>query len=166
MRIEIEVELKDMPGQLVRALEPISKYGGNIISVVHMRNNRKKGERVPVHITVELDEPKTIEKILEELEKRDVIVSKLNEIKKKEKLTAMLIGHVVDTDLRDTIDRINKIRGAVVVDVELSMPDPEKESSALMEIEISKPEKRKKIINVLEAIAKEKELTLIKSLKS
>ena len=165
MRIEIEVELKDTPGQLVRALEPISRYGGNIISVVHMRENRRKGERVPVHITVELEEPQIIEKILGELENRDIIVSKLNEVKKKETLTIMLIGHVVDTDLRDTIDRINKIKGVVVVDVELSMPDPEKESSALMDIEVSKPEKAKKVINVLEAIAKEKNLLLIKSLK-
>ncbi len=164
MRIDMELELKDVPGQLVRALEPISALGGNIISVVHMREERTKGSRVPVHITFEADNSGRLEKILDELERSDIWVSKVGESKKKQKLTVALIGHVVDTDLRDTIDQVNAIAGALVADLKLSMPHPEKESSALMDIEISDSKKIKFVMHRLEEIAAQKKLLVIKSL--
>jgi len=164
MRIELIVELKDTPGQLIRALEPISRLGGNIISVVHMREERFKGERVPVHIIIEIENGGALERILQNLEEIDVWVSKVGEARKKERITAMLIGHVVDTDIRGTIDRLNRIPGAMVADMALSMPHPDKETSALMDIEISNPKRIKTVISELEKIAQEKGLSVIKSL--
>lgn len=163
MRIELDVELKDVPGQLVRALEPISALGGNIISVVHMREERTGG-RVPVRITFESDNSGRLEKILSELELADVWVSKVGESKKKQKITVVLIGHVVDTDLRDTIDRLNAISGVMVADMKLSMPHPEKESSALLDIEISDSKRVKSVMQRLEEIAGQKKLLVVKSL--
>jgi len=164
MRIELEVELKDKPGQLVRALEPISRLGGNIISVVHMRERVVKGGRVPVHLIVEIENGAILERLLRELEEMDIWVSKVGEAKKKERITVMVIGHVVDTDIRDTIDRLNEIPGAMVADLALSMPHPAKETSALMDIEVSDPERAGSLMTELERIAREKGLLLIKSL--
>jgi ACT domain-containing protein len=157
--------LKDVPGQLVRALEPISEYGGNIISIVHMREDLKGG-RVPVHVTFEIEDSRKLNRVVEELEKRDIWVSKLGEAKKKEKITLVLTGHIVDTDLRDTIDRLNEIPGVMVADVSLSMPHPEKESSARLDIEVSGLENAKVALERLEEIAREKDLFIIKSLWS
>lgn len=162
MKVGLDIVLKDIPGQLVTALEPISHFGGNIISIVHMREDIKGG-RVPVHVVLEV-ENKNLERILKELEKRDIWVSKVGEVKRKQMLTIVLIGHVVDTDLRDTIDRINEIKGALVLDLSLAMPHPEKESSARMDIEISEPKMVKKVLSKLEDIAKRKDLLVIKSL--
>jgi ACT domain-containing protein len=39
MRINADLQLKDVPGQLVRALMPIAEAGGNIVSIVHERSN-------------------------------------------------------------------------------------------------------------------------------
>jgi ACT domain-containing protein len=163
MKISLDVVLKDVPGQLVKALEPISSYGGNIISIVHIRE-AIKGGRVPVHVTFEVEDGERLNKILEELERRDIWVSKLGEVKKKEKITVVLIGHIVDTDLRDTIDRMNEIRGVMVADVGLAMPHPEKESSARMEIEVTSAAKAKVVMRRLEEIAEEKDLLVIRSL--
>ncbi len=164
MRIELEVELKDTPGQLVRALEPISRLGGNIRSVVHHREESAKGRRVPVRLIIDVENGRALDAMLNELEKMDFMVSKVGEAKKKKRITAMLIGHVVDTDIRDTIDRLNRIEDVMVADMALSMPHPEKETSALMDIEIGSPEKIKKALSELEKIAKEKKLTVIKSI--
>jgi ACT domain-containing protein len=164
MRIELDVELKDKPGQLVRALEPISRLGGNLISVVHIREDFTKGKRVPVHIIVEIENNGALESILQELEKEDIWVSKVGEAKKKERITVMLIGHVVDTDIRDTIDRLNDLPGTMVADLALTMPHPDEETSALMDIEVSSPNKIKKAILELERIAEKKGLLIIKSL--
>lgn len=162
MKISLDVVLKDIPGQLVQALEPISSYGGNIISIIHLREELTGG-RVPVHVTLEV-EPHRLERILRELEDRDIWVSKVGEVRKKEKLKVLLIGHIVDTDARDTIDRINEIRGAMVADLALAMPHPEKESSARMDIEVSGDDVAEKVIERLEEIAKEKNLLVIKSI--
>lgn len=162
MKVGLDLVLKDVPGQLVKALEPVSQYGGNIISIVHMREEIKGG-RVPVHVVVQV-EPENLEKIIGELERRDIWVSNVGEIKKKQKLTVMLIGHVVDTDLRDTIDRINEIKGALVLDLGLAMPHPEKESSARMDIEISDPRKAKAVLRRLEEVARKKGLLVIRSM--
>ncbi len=165
MRIELDIELKDKPGQLVRALEPISRLGGNLISVIHLREELSKSGRVPVHIILELEEYIALERILKELEKMDIWVSKVGEAERKKRLTVMLIGHVVDTDIRDTIDRLNKIPGTMVADMSLSMPNPEKETSALMDIEIKAPERIGPALAELDKISKEKGLMIIKSLE-
>lgn len=162
MKVGLDLVLKDVPGQLVKALEPVSQYGGNIISIVHMREEIKGG-RVPVHVVVQV-ESENLEKIIGELERRDIWVSNVGEVKKKQKLTVMLIGHVVDTDLRDTIDRINEIKGALVLDLGLAMPHPEKESSARMDIEISDPRKAKAVLRRLEEVARKKGLLVIRSM--
>lgn len=164
MKISFDLVLKDVPGQLVKALEPISQFGGNIISIVHLREEATKGDRIPVHVTLEIEDSGRLDKIVNELEKRDIWVSKIGEVKKKEKITVMLIGHIVDTDVRDTIDRINEIPGVMVADVSLAMPDPAKESSARMDIEVSGSKKAKIAMERLEEIAKEKNLLVIKSL--
>lgn len=162
MKISLDVVLKDIPGQLVRALEPISAHGGNIISIVHLREELTGG-RVPVHVTFEVN-PKKLDGILRELEERDIWVSKVGEVRKKEKIKVLLIGHIVDTDARDTIDRINEIKGAMVADLALAMPHPEKESSARMDIEVSGDDVAEKVFERLEEIAKEKGLLVIKSI--
>ncbi|MFQ6105699.1 MAG: ACT domain-containing protein [Candidatus Hydrothermarchaeaceae archaeon] len=164
MKIGLDVVLKDVPGQLVKALEPISRFGGNIISIVHRRESIKGG-RVAVHVTIEVENSGRLEKMIKALEKNDIWVSKVGEVKKKKKLTAVLIGHIVDTDMRDTIDRINEIPGVMVADVNLAMPHPEKESSAIIDIEVSGREKVKIVMKRLEEIAGEKNLLIIRSLE-
>ena len=162
MKISLDVVLKDVPGQLVKALEPISQFGGNIISIVHLREELTGG-RVPVHVTIEVGQQK-LDRILKELEKRDIWVSKVGEVRKKENIKVILIGHIVDTDARDTIDRINEIKGAMVADLALAMPHPEKESSARMDIEVSGLDVAKKVMARLEKIAREKKFIIIKSI--
>ena len=124
MRIELDLELKDTPGQLVRALEPISRLGGNIISIVHIREEASKERRLPVKVIIDV-EKEALERIISELESDDIWVAKVGEARKKERITVMLIGHVVDTDLRDTIDRLNEIDDVMVADMALSMPHPD-----------------------------------------
>ncbi len=163
MKVSFDLELKDVPGQLLKALEPISSSGGNIISIVHIREELSKRGRVPVKVICELKDTDVLEDALKELEKRDIWVS-VDEVKRKKKMTVILIGHVVDTDLRDTIDRINEIRGVMVADLALSMPHPDKESSARMDIEVSGPIIGT-VLKRLDEIAGEKGLVIIKSLE-
>ena len=164
MKISLDLQLKDVPGQLVKALVPISNFGGNIRSVVHMREEGPKGGRIPVHVDLNIDNPKSLEKILKDLEDKDIWVSKVGEIRKKKNITVIIIGHVVDTDVRDTIDKINDIHGAMVANLALAMPDPEEETSARMDIDVDDAEVVKIVLKRLDKIAKDKGFIVVKSL--
>ncbi|ABO36002.1 amino acid-binding ACT domain protein [Methanococcus maripaludis C5] len=158
--IFLDLELKDSPGELLKALQPISSAGANIFSVIHMRENKTQDGRVPVKVVIEKLNDNLLNSIIENLEKLDVIVAKINEKMKKTNLEVVVVGHIVDTDVLDTIDRINEI--GVVVDLDLTMPDPIAESSARMRITIDN-EKLNELYDEFEKIAKEKSLLFIKS---
>jgi ACT domain-containing protein len=40
MRISMDLELQDRPGQLIHVLTPVSNLGGNILSIVHHHDKK------------------------------------------------------------------------------------------------------------------------------
>ncbi|AIJ05272.1 amino acid-binding ACT domain protein [Methanocaldococcus bathoardescens] len=158
--ITIDIELKDKPGELLRVLTPISKHGANVISVIHSREE-KRGGKVPVRIVIDVDDKEKLKNILEDLEKEGAIIKKIDGKDKKVYLDVVVIGHVVDTNIRDTIDRINEI--GLVEDLDLIMPHPDKESSAMMRIIIDE-DKIEELFYLFEELEKEKGLLFIKSI--
>lgn len=42
MRMDLVLELLDVPGQLVSVLEPISGLGANLVTVIHKRDAKMK----------------------------------------------------------------------------------------------------------------------------
>jgi len=96
------------------------------------------------------------------------INTKISEIKiegksyyKKETKTFMMIGHIIDTDVRDTIDRLNKI--GLVNDLNIVMPDPDKKSSVLMKVDVDECDEPQ-LIEEAKKICDEKKILLIKSI--
>ncbi len=166
MRISMTLELRDVPGQLVGALEPISKHRGNIISILHLRDKKTRKEYVPVQVIFEVDSRSQLDKIKKGLVDRKIRIVKVGEEKGEAKTSVILIGHVVDTDVRDTIDRVNEVEGVTVADLDLEMPDPLQESSAHMTIVGQSEECLRNALEALEKVAKEKNLLIIKSLGS
>ncbi|AEH06802.1 hypothetical protein [Methanothermococcus okinawensis] len=156
--ITLDLELKDVPGELIRALTPISNMGVNIFSVIHLREKKTDG-RVPVRVVID-DVENKLNDVIKKLEEMDIIITKVNETVRKTDIDMVVVGHVVDTDVRDTIDRLNEY--GLVVDLDLSMPDPFKESSARMKVIID-INKLEDFCNELDRISKEKNLLFIKS---
>ena len=163
MKIDMKLELKDVPGTLIKSIEPISKHGGNIRSVLHLRTGTGL---VPVEIIFEIPDEASLNLIKNSLEERKIRISEIKvEGKKyyeKETPSFMLIGHVIDTDIMDTIDQLNEI--GTVSDLDVLMPSPYEKSSVMMNVDVDK-ENRKTLLEVLDKICKEKELLAIKSLE-
>ena len=53
MRMNLVLELLDVPGQLVSVLEPISGLGTNLVTVIHKRDAKNENGKIPVQITLE-----------------------------------------------------------------------------------------------------------------
>ncbi|RZN62666.1 hypothetical protein [Methanonatronarchaeum sp. AMET6-2] len=159
-----DLELKDIPGQLVDALEPFSSYGANIVSVVHHREKKTPRGTVPVELKVEVDGDR-LERIIDELDERDIQIVQMGEERLGVSFSVVLIGHVVHTGIRDTIDRIDDTGYAEVIDLSLSMPGIGEESSARLLIKTMDGEKAEKTMELIEGIAEEKDLKLIREME-
>lgn len=162
MKVDMTLELKDVPGSLLRALEPISGYGGNIVSVLHSRSGRGP---VEVHVGFTIKDQETLDLVKKELKKQSVRFSGISVEGKryysKKSLSLIMIGHIIDRDMQDSIDRINKL--GLVSAADVSMPAPEEKSSVMFEIEVDNG-KAEKLDGVIQRICEEKKFLLITSI--
>jgi len=162
MKIDMVLRVRDVPGMLVKALEPISGHGGNIISVTHSRAEK---DIVSVQVSFNVSDESSLEMIKKALEEQRIRVAEIKVEGRKyylrKSLSFILIGHVIDRDIQDTIDRINRV--GVVSGLEVVMPSPDDKSSVLMEAEIDEKHYGK-LIKVVSDICLEKDFLLIRSL--
>jgi ACT domain-containing protein len=160
MKVSMDIELEDIPGQLVRALTPVSDLGGNILSVVHQRDRKTPAGRIPVQLVVEMDDRK-LDKLLALLAERGVNVVRAGKERLKESMLVLLIGHIVHSDLRETIDSIDRTGFAEVVALSLSMPGVNEESSASVTISAIGKSELHDALTILERTGKRKEIMVI-----
>ena len=48
MKMDLVLELMDVPGQLVSVLDPISGLGANLVTVIHKRDSKNEKGMIPV----------------------------------------------------------------------------------------------------------------------
>ncbi|MDV0445666.1 hypothetical protein MmiAt1_12580 [Methanimicrococcus sp. At1] len=164
MKVTMDIELKDEPGQLIAALEPVSNNRANLISVFHYHKTNsttKSGSgKVQVQLVLDAKSP-VIQKIKEDMEKTGIRILRIGEEKYREMITVIMIGHVVNTDIRDTISRIDETGIAEVTDMSLSMPEIDEPTSAAITVSVIGKDELKKVIALLKEITKEKDLLLV-----
>jgi ACT domain-containing protein len=163
MRITMDLELKDIPGQLVKALEPISDAGGNIVSVVHHHEQRTSRGTIPLQVVFDIEDG--LGALREKLQSRGIKVVRFNQIRLLERKTVVLVGHIIHSDIKDTIEQIDSTGYAEVVELAMSMPGISLKSSARIGISATGKEEMKKAIRLLRSIAKEKDLLLIEPIE-
>ncbi len=162
--VTLVVELKDKPGQLVKVIEPVSKHRGNVLSIVHQRDKKTPTGRIPVEISIEIDE-KNVEKLIDSIKKQGVVVRSYNEVRLTATTSVMLIGHIIHTDLANTIDAVDKTGFAEVVEMHISMPYLEKPSTAMVTISATGEERLREAINNLRKVCRRKKITVIEPLE-
>ena len=157
------MELEDVPGQLVRVLEPISRFGGNIQNVVHQRERKTPLGRVPVTVIFDVGERARFNRIIAALRAMGTRITHIGERAGASKSTVLLIGHVLRTDIRGTIDELNSLRGVAVSDLSLAMGAAREESAARLTIVGDDERSLLSALSRLERIAARKKLLLVKS---
>lgn len=158
MKMNLVLELLDSPGQLVRVLEPISTFGANLVTVIHKRDYKNENGKVPVQLTVE-GEQEDLAGLINKFEELGFSVIEMDGVIRKEKITTILFGDIVDQDLRDTMDKINAIDGAFIVAFDIKL-NGEEESTALINIEADIG-KKQVVFDKITEIAEEKNLLVI-----
>jgi ACT domain-containing protein len=118
----LRLELVDEPGELLRALRPIADNGGNLLSIFHERGSVTPRGHIPVEVDLEAT-PDRFERITDGLREAGINVIEAGTERYGEELTVVLSGHVIDTDLSDTLSRIRESANATVTDVAVSAPE-------------------------------------------
>ncbi len=163
MKISMDIELEDIPGQLVHALEPVSDFGGNILSVLHQRDKKTPSGRVPVQLVVEIEE-KRLDKLVDGLKGKGMNVVRIGKERLKESMVVLLIGHIVHSDMRETIDSIDSTGFAEVVKLSLSMPGVDKKSSASVTLSAIGEDELNEALAILEEATNKKDIMVISSI--
>lgn len=158
MRVDLVIELLDVPGTLVSVLEPISGLGANLVTVIHKRDYKNENGMVPVQLTLE-GEQEDLKNVVKRYDDLGFSIIEMNGEIRKEKISTILHGHIVDNDLRDTMDRINELEGILIVGFDIKL-DGEAKSTALINIEADLG-KKQILFDRIEEIAREKDLLMI-----
>jgi len=162
----IRLELVDEPGQLLAALKPIADNGANLLSIFHERGSLTPRGRIPVEVDIECP-PDRFEDLLEDLRDRGVNVIQADAEEYGDEVTVVLVGHLVDTDLSDTLKKIQDCSGASVADIDLSAPagaGSSAHSSARLRLRAHAGETAR-VIETVREVAAEKDIDVIAPLE-
>jgi len=164
LQVSMKLEMKDAPGQLVAALQPISEVGGNIIAVIHQRDEKAEDDRLGVQIVLEIPDDR-LNELIARIKDKGVNVVRIGKRRLLYTQTVIMIGHIMHTDLGDTVDRIDRTGFAEVTDMNMVMPAINEPSSALIVIRAVDRNEMEQTMEILRTVAKEKDLLIIEPLE-
>jgi ACT domain-containing protein len=159
----IRLELIDEPGQLLAALRPIAENGGNLLSIFHERGNLTPRGRIPVEVDIECP-PARFEAIVDALREEGVNVVQADADRYSEEVVLLLVGDLVETDLSDTVRRVEETTAASIADLSLSAP-AERESASSARIRLAMREGRaEEVVALVRDVATDKGLDVVEPL--
>lgn len=159
----LRLELEDEPGELLRSLKPINDEGGNLLSIYHERGNMTPRGHVPIEVDLKATQYR-FNNIVSSLRDEGINVIRAGTERYSEGITFILSGHVIDTDLSDTITSIQHTASASVTDISLSAPRGSADiSSARIELAVENGA-TEQVLDDVRSIADKKDLELIEPL--
>ncbi len=163
MKVNVELRLKDVPGQLILALEPISTNGGNIVGVVHHRDV-VVGGHITVNVTFEIRSDKTLERILDTWREREIDVARFGSLYETFPIECLLVGEISPQELNSIVDRIESMEDLESVDLRYSVSAASDGKAALVIGKVRRREAVEKVERFLEKRGKRAGFLLIRGL--
>jgi ACT domain-containing protein len=164
VQVSMKLEMKDSPGQLVAALKPISDVGGNIIAVIHQREPEQDTDTLNVQIVLELPEGR-LENLIALLKAQGVHIQRIGKERLLYKRTVIIIGHLMHTDLSDTVGQIDSTGFAEVSELSMSMPSVNERSSSRITIKALSKKDMESALAILRKVSQQKSLLMIEPLE-
>lgn len=160
MRLELEVELRDTPGQLMSVLETLGRYGANIVTIVHDRSRLRNG-RLPVLLAFDAP-PEGTNHLLEAI-RAHFRVLRLSGATDTHLAAFLLIGHVIQDDLSHVTEAVFK-GGAEVRRVRAEVAAREEPSAVLVDVAAATEAKLADALRRVRALSEERGYVLLEAL--
>ena len=162
MKLDILVELRDSPGQLSQTLATVSRFGGNVLSVLH-EHGKRKGDWVPVRIVLEIAKEGQ-EPLVTALKAESRVIS-IGGATATLPFAFLLLGHVFESQVQEITDAVFAA-GAEVRRFTAEIASREDPSAALVEVAAGTPEALAEARERVRAIVAAKGLLLVEALPS
>jgi ACT domain-containing protein len=163
LKVNVDLRLKDIPGQLVFALEPISTNGGNIVGVVHHRDV-VMGGHIAVNVTFEVRSDKTLQRILDTWKEREIDVARMGSLYETFPIECLLVGEISPQELNNIMERIESMEDMESVDVRYSVSAASEGKTAIIFGKVRKQDAVERVERFLEERAAEAGFILIRGL--
>ena len=135
MIINADVFVKDVPGQLVGSLEPISLVDGNIVGVVHNRDSIMNG-RIGVNITFEIGSAEGLESLKKIWRSRDVTISRMSSVVETFPTEYVLIGNISPLDIEKLMNKAGKAAEIESTDIRYSSKMTEDKKTVMISVNV------------------------------
>jgi len=157
LKFSLTLALPDKPGQLLRALEPIAKNGGNIISIIHERDRPIEGY-VPVSLIVDFISYQSFKKTIEDLVSLGISILRSEEVIERRRLVFILVGGM---DVKRVIE--SRLGGVDLINIEATMS---KTGGTSIKLEVEVPaNEAERVIEELKKVTSEQGALLIPSIE-
>lgn len=135
MKVNAELYVRDLPGQLVGSLEPISMVSGNIMGVVHDRG-QKVGDRILMSVTFEVKTPAQLEELKDLWKSMDVQIGRVGNAEKTYAMDYIIIGDLSGSAVDSILEDASKTVDLCSVSVGYSYGADRSKRSAIISTEL------------------------------
>jgi ACT domain-containing protein len=161
MMVNADIFVRDVPGQLVGSLEPISLVDGNIVGVVHNRDSIVNG-RIAVNITFEVGSAEDLERLKVIWKSRDVMISRISSVVETHPMEYVLIGSVGAAQIEKLVNNAGKAVGIESVDIRFSSKASEKERAAMISVNVRSKDDIKRLNAFMASACKKANIVCIR----
>jgi ACT domain-containing protein len=163
MKVNADIRLKDVPGQLIKALEPISLNDGNIVGVIH-DHEQVTGGRIAVNVTFEAKDQQRIDAVVATWKERGVEVVKMDEIVRTFSAEYLLVGDLSRSTLRSITDKLEKMVGVDTIDLQYSLSTSTDNKSVLLLVNVRDKARMKDVDDLLKGRSKRDDFLLVRGM--
>ena len=135
MMVNAQLYVKDLPGRLVESLEPISLVNGNIVGVVHDRE-QIVNQRICIDVTFEIKDTSELDRLKAIWKSKDVQIAKIGSVYKTHTMEYMLVGKFKASFVESLIDEASGVIAFESVDVNYSSKNASSTRTAMISAEL------------------------------
>jgi ACT-domain-containing protein, predicted allosteric regulator of homoserine dehydrogenase len=163
MMVNAQLYVKDLPGQLVESLKPISLVDGNIVGVVHDRE-LIVNQRICVNVTFEIKGNKELEHLKEIWKSKDVLIAEIGSVYKTYTMEYMLVGRFSASFVENLIDEVSSNVSFESVDVNYSSKNATSTRTAMIAAEVLSETDLEKLDKFLMSACKESDIVYVRGI--
>lgn len=135
MMVNAELYVRDLPGQLVGSLEPISMVDGNIVGVVHDRE-QIVNQRICINVTFEVNGSPELDKLKAIWKSKDVLIARIGSVFETYTMEYMLVGSFTASYVENLIDEASNVVSFESIDVSYSSKNSTSTRTAMISAEL------------------------------
>ena len=163
MMVNAQLYVKDLPGCLVQSLEPISLVNGNIVGVIHDRE-QIVNQRICIDITFEIRDASELDKLKDIWRSKDVLIAKIGSVYKTYTMEYMLVGKFNASFVESLIDEASAAVSFESADVSYSSKNASSMRTAMISAELMSESDLKRFDAFLADACKKSNIVYIRGL--